>query len=238
MIRSQEALERLGSQAGVWTQRWSAQAPSVENLACAELVVGVDEAGRGALIGPVACGAVLLDPARSIVGLGDSKKLTEKRRAQLFTQITDQALASCLVLIDAKVIDRINILQATLLGMKIAVEGVQHELQENPALRHIEPSLVRIDGNRAPELSLPSVTEVKGDARFEEVSAASIVAKVGRDCFMEYLSGQVADYDLKKHKGYPTKAHMDELCAYGPTAYHRKSFAPVAKALCELVGSP
>jgi ribonuclease HII len=183
-------------------------------------VAGVDEAGRGPLAGPVVVAAVVLDPDRPIDGLDDSKKLNEKRREELFALITERSLAWTVVEIEAAEIDRINILQATLLGMKQAVEKLLPS-----------PSLALIDGNRAPDLKCTVRTIVKGDSLEPAISAASILAKVTRDRLMKKLHGDYPDYGFDRHKGYPTADHLARLVRYGPCPIHRRSFAPVKKAL-------
>ena len=190
--------------------------------AVAAPLAGVDEAGRGPLVGAVVAAAVILDPARPIDGLNDSKKLTAARREQLAARIRQQALAWALASIDADTIDRINILQATLLGMRQAVAGLA-----------VEPAHVFVDGNRLPDgLPAPAHAIVKGDARVAAISAASILAKVERDRQMLALHRQYPAYGFDRHKGYPTKAHVEALQRLGPCPQHRRSFAPV-KRLCE-----
>lgn len=183
-------------------------------------VAGVDEAGRGPLAGPVVVAAVMLSPDRPIDGLDDSKKLNEQRREELFTLITARCLASAVVEIEAAEIDRINILQATLKGMKKAVE------QLFPS-----PILALIDGNRAPDLSCTVCTIVRGDSLVPAISAASILAKVTRDRLMKKLHINYPDYGFDRHKGYPTADHLVRLARYGPCPVHRYSFAPVKKVL-------
>lgn len=177
------------------------------------VLCGVDEAGRGPLCGPVCVAAVILDPNRPIDGLNDSKKLSEKKRETLFPQIMRTALAYNVVMIGPEIIDEINILQATMLGMRQAVEGLK-----------IRPDYVLIDGNRCPELPMPCESVVKGDARSASISAASILAKVSRDHYMEQLAKQYPQYQLQKHKGYPTKEHYALLDQYGVAPIYRKSF--------------
>ncbi len=182
------------------------------------IVAGVDEAGRGPLAGPVVVAAVVLNPDRPIDGLDDSKKLNEKRREELFPLITERSLAWSVVAIEPAVIDRINILQATLLGMKQAVE------QLLPL-----PSLALIDGNQAPQLDCAVRTIVQGDSLEPAISAASILAKVTRDRLMKKLHIDYPDYGFDRHKGYPTADHLARLARYGPCPIHRRSFAPVRK---------
>lgn len=184
------------------------------------LVAGVDEVGRGPLAGDVVAAAVILDPSRPIEGLTDSKKLTEKKRDLLFDQIKERALFWSLGRASAEEIDDINILQASLLAMKRAVEGLA-----------TPPQHALVDGNRCPDLACTSEAIVKGDLTEPCISAASIIAKVTRDREMEALDKQYPGYGLAKHKGYPTKAHMEALKELGPTEIHRKSFGPVKKLL-------
>ena len=180
------------------------------------LIAGVDEAGRGPLAGPVVVAAVILDPHQAIDGLDDSKRLSEKRREALFPLIRERSRAWSVVEVDADEIDQINILQATLLGMRRAVE------QLSPA-----PSLALIDGNRAPDLDCAVKTIVQGDRLEPAISAASILAKVARDRLMKELHLRYPVYGFDRHKGYPTAEHLRLLKEYGPCAIHRKSFAPV-----------
>ncbi|MDV0437686.1 ribonuclease HII [Xanthomonas sacchari] len=186
------------------------------------LYAGVDEAGRGPLAGPVAVAAVVFDPARTrINGLDDSKQLTAARRETLYARIVERALAWQVVLIEAEEIDRLNIYQATMLGMRRAVEGVAHVA-----------GFARIDGNRVPK-GLPCAAEalVGGDARDRAIMAASIVAKVTRDRIMQRLHDEHPHYGFDLHKGYATPAHLAALAAHGPCIHHRRSFAPVRMAL-------
>ena len=185
-----------------------------------EIVAGVDEAGRGPLAGPVVVAAVVLDPDKPLDGLDDSKKLSEKRREALFPLIVERSLAWTVVAIEAAEIDRINILQATLLGMRRAVE------QLVPA-----PSLALIDGNRAPALTCAVRTIVGGDGLEPAISAASILAKVTRDRLMKKLHIDYPVYGFDRHKGYPTADHLARLTRYGPCPIHRRSFAPVKRVL-------
>lgn len=177
------------------------------------ILCGVDEAGRGPLCGPVCVAAVILDPANPIEGLNDSKKLSEKKREALFPEIKQKALAYHVVMVGPETIDELNILRATMLGMKQAVEGLL-----------IQPEYVLIDGNRCPELSVPCEAVVKGDAKSASISAASILAKVSRDHYMEKLAQEYPQYQLQKHKGYPTKEHYALLDQYGVAPIYRKSF--------------
>lgn len=177
------------------------------------VICGVDEAGRGPLCGPVSVAAVILDPSDPIEGINDSKKLSEKKRAILFEEIVRRALAYKVCLIGPETIDELNILGATMLGMQQAVEGLSQR-----------PSLALIDGNRCPKLDIPAQAVVKGDAKSASISAASILAKVTRDRFMEDLAKQYPQYQLEKHKGYPTKLHYQLLDQYGIQPFYRKSF--------------
>jgi len=181
---------------------------------------GVDEAGRGPLAGPVVVAAVILDPRKPINGLDDSKKLSERQREALCPQIKEHAIAWSVVEVAVEEIDRINILQATLQGMRRAVEGL------SPA-----PSLVLIDGNRAPELACQARTIVQGDSLEPAISAASILAKVTRDRLMKELHLEYPDYGFDRHKGYPTAGHLRRLEEHGLCAIHRRSFAPVRNLL-------
>ena len=183
-------------------------------------VAGVDEAGRGPLAGEVVAAAVILDPEQPIRDLGDSKKLSEKQREALFPVIQQQALAFSIASSSVEEIDSLNILQASLLAMKRAVEGLS-----------TLPELVYVDGNRCPQWQFHSQAIVKGDSRIAAIAAASILAKVSRDYSIQALDSRYPGYGLAQHKGYPTKAHMDALKHLGPTPIHRKSFGPVAKLL-------
>lgn len=176
-------------------------------------ICGVDEAGRGPLCGPVCVAAVVLDYNNPIEGINDSKKLSEKKREQLFEPIKEKALAYNIVFIDEETIDKLNILHATMLGMKQAVEGLA-----------ITPNLALIDGNRCPEMLIPSQYVIKGDANSACIAAASVLAKVSRDRFMCSLSKEYPQYQLDKHKGYPTALHYELLDKYGIQPFYRKSF--------------
>lgn len=182
----------------------------------ARLIAGVDEVGRGPLVGNVVTAAVILDPQKPIAGLTDSKKLSEKRRDVLFDEIKEKALAWSIGAATPKEIDQINILQATMLAMIRAVEGLR-----------IQPDWVRVDGNRCPAWSYQSEAVVKGDLLHAEISAASILAKVTRDREMQILHEQFPQYGFAGHKGYPTKQHMAALAEHGPIKEHRFSFKPV-----------
>ncbi|CDL82181.1 ribonuclease HII [Xenorhabdus szentirmaii] len=186
----------------------------------ANLIAGVDEVGRGPLVGAVVTAAVILDPANPIAGLADSKKLTEKRREKLYLEIKEKALCWSLGRAEPEEIDQLNILHATMLAMQRAVAGLS-----------ITPDYVLIDGNRCPALAMPSQAVVKGDSLVAEISAASILAKVTRDREMAELDKQFPDYGFAKHKGYPTALHLEKLASLGATEHHRKSFAPVKRAL-------
>jgi len=192
-------------------------------LSLIPLGCGVDEAGRGPLAGPVYAAAVILDPARPIHGLDDSKKLSEKKREWLALEIRDKALAFGIAYATVEEIDQINILQATLLAMRRAVETLP--LQPNHAL---------IDGNRCPQLAMPSRAIIRGDALEPAISAASILAKTARDAEMLRIHADYPHYALDRHKGYDTAAHRAALQMYGPAYFHRKSFAPVRALLNKL----
>ncbi len=185
-----------------------------------ELVAGVDEVGRGPLCGAVVTAAVILDPARPIIGLNDSKKLTEARREQLFDEICAKALSWSIARAEVEEIDQLNILHATMLAMQRAVAGL-----------HITPKLALIDGNRCPVLAVPSAAVVKGDSKVPAIAAASILAKVSRDREMQALDRQYPGYGIAGHKGYPTPVHLAALQRLGPTPIHRRSFGPVRKLL-------
>ena len=184
------------------------------------LVAGVDEVGRGPLVGAVVTAAVILDPARPIVGLNDSKKLSEKRRLALYDEIKEKAIAWSLGRAEPHEIDELNILHATMLAMQRAVAGLA-----------VTPEYVLVDGNRCPALPMPSMAVVKGDSRVAEISAASILAKVTRDAEMAELDLTFPQYGFAQHKGYPTAFHLERLAEHGATAHHRRSFAPVRRAL-------
>lgn len=181
---------------------------------------GVDEAGRGPLAGAVFAAAVILDPARPVAGLADSKKLSEKKREALALEIREYALAWAIASASAEEIDRINILQASLLAMKRAVEGLS-----------IVPHEVAVDGLHCPALAMPARAVVKGDSLVAEISAASILAKTARDAEMRELHLIYPQYDFARHKGYPTAAHLEAIQCHGVTPQHRRSFGPVRRAL-------
>ena len=175
---------------------------------------GVDEAGRGPLCGPVCVAACILDPEKPVYGINDSKKLSEKKREALFEEIKAKALAYSIIFVGPEVIDRENILHATLGGMRRAVEELA-----------ITPRLVLVDGNRCPEgLAMPAQPVVKGDAASASIGAASILAKVSRDRYMLELDRQYPQYQLAKHKGYPTKLHYELIEKYGIQPFYRRSF--------------
>jgi ribonuclease HII len=175
---------------------------------------GVDEAGRGPLCGPVCVAACILDPEAPIAGVNDSKKLSEKKREALYEEITQKALAYKVVFVGPEEIDRINILRATMEGMQSAVEGLS-----------LVPNYVLIDGNRCPEgLLIPAESVIKGDGTSASIAAASILAKVSRDRYMEELDKQYPQYQLAKHKGYPTKLHYELIAQYGIQPFYRRSF--------------
>ncbi|ATV43716.1 ribonuclease HII [Pectobacterium brasiliense] len=186
----------------------------------ASCIAGVDEVGRGPLVGAVVTAAVVLDPTRPIVGLADSKKLSEKRRLSLYDEIKEKALAWSLGRAEPEEIDQLNILHATMLAMQRAVAGLA-----------VVPDFVLIDGNRCPALPMPAQAVVKGDSRVAEISAASIMAKVTRDREMVELDQRFPAYGFAQHKGYPTAFHLEKLAALGATEFHRRSFAPVRRAL-------
>jgi len=183
-------------------------------------VAGVDEVGRGPLAGPVVAAAVILDPERPIEGLADSKKLSEKRREALAEVIKEQALSWALGRAEVEEIDRLNILQASLLAMQRAVAGLQ------PAAE-----FALVDGNRCPDLACPAEAVIKGDDRVPVISAASVIAKVARDREMVALEQTFPGYGLAQHKGYPTKAHLESLQRLGVATIHRRTFGPVRKIL-------
>ncbi|MGH8085001.1 MAG: ribonuclease HII [Lysobacter sp.] len=188
----------------------------------AQRIAGVDEAGRGPLAGPVVVAAVVLGPGRTpINGLNDSKQLNEARREALYQRIVERAVAWHVVAVEVEEIDRINIFQATMLGMRLALEGVAHATE-----------LARIDGNALPRgLPCPAEAWIGGDTRDRAIMAASILAKVTRDRAMVAMHEQWPHYGFAAHKGYSTPAHLSALAAHGPCPQHRRSFAPVRAAL-------
>ena len=186
----------------------------------AALVAGVDEAGRGPLAGPVVAAAVILDDLNPIKGLADSKKLTALRREKLYDEIRAKALCCSIAEASVEEIDELNILQATLLAMRRAVEGLR-----------LKPNKVLVDGNRLPVLDVLAEAIVKGDSKVPAISAASILAKVTRDRWCVQIDHDFPQYGFAKHKGYGTEAHLQALRAHGATPWHRKSFSPVAEVL-------
>ena len=185
-----------------------------------QYVAGVDEVGRGPLAGSVVTGAFILDPENPVQGLADSKKLSEKRREQIAEEIREKALAWAIGRAEVEEIDSINILQATMQAMTRAVQYLS-----------IQPDFVLVDGNRCPEFACPAEAVIKGDENVEQISAASILAKVARDTEMVEMDEKYPGYGLAKHKGYPTKTHIAALEELGVTPIHRRSFGPV-KRLC------
>lgn len=184
------------------------------------LVCGVDEAGRGPLAGPVVAAAVILDPARPIAGLNDSKKLSAKKRVALAGLIRERALAWAVAEASVEEIDQLNILHASMLAMQRAVAALQ-----------VTPERALIDGNRCPSLAMPAEAVVQGDAKVAAIAAASILAKTVRDEGMLGLHAQYPHYGFDRHMGYPTAAHCAALAAHGVSPVHRRSFAPVARQL-------
>ncbi len=189
------------------------------------LVAGVDEAGRGPLAGPVVAAAVILDERNPIKGLADSKVLTARKREQLYDEIRAKALCCSIAQASVEEIDQINILQATLLAMRRAVEGLR-----------LKPSLVLVDGNRLPLLSMRAEAIVKGDSKVAAISAASILAKVTRDRWCAELDAKYPQYGFAGHKGYGTAEHLAALQAHGACPEHRKSFSPVTQVLTAAQG--
>lgn len=183
-------------------------------------IAGVDEVGRGCLAGPVVAAAVILDPNRPIKGLCDSKKLSAKKRDELAQEIKEKALAWSVAAMGPEVIDKINILQATLEAMKAAVEKLP-----------VEPDFVQVDGNKLPKWKWLSEAVVKGDDKVEWISAASIIAKTTRDGYMCKIAELYPQYGFEHHVGYGTAEHIKALKAYGPTPIHRKTFAPVREVI-------
>ena len=191
------------------------------------LVAGVDEAGRGPLAGPVVAAAVILDELKPIRGLGDSKTISPARRERLYDEIRAKALACCIAEASVEEIDRLNILQATLLAMQRAVHGLR-----------LSPRKVLVDGNRLPLLKVPAEAIVKGDATVPAISAASILAKVHRDRLCLALHDTHPAYGFATHKGYPTAAHLAALRAHGACEAHRRSYAPVRAVLDQAALAP
>ena len=184
------------------------------------MIAGVDEAGRGPLAGPVVAAAVILDISRPIVGLADSKILSERKRDALFNEIKENALSWAIALATVEEIDELNILQATLLAMQRAVNGLA-----------IQPDQVLVDGNQLPKLSMPAQAIIKGDSKVQEISAASILAKVERDRLMVNLDKEYPEFTFRQHKGYGTKQHLNEIDKLGISPIHRKSFNPIKTML-------
>lgn len=182
------------------------------------LIAGVDEAGRGPLIGSVVTAAVILDPNNPIVGLNDSKKLSEKRREQLFVEIQKNALAWCIAEATHLEVDALNILQATMLAMKRAIEGLL-----------VAPNLALIDGNRCPNTHITCQAIIGGDGLEACIGAASILAKVTRDRQLQQLDVEHPQFGFAKHKGYPTKAHLEAIAIHGILPEHRRSYGPIKK---------
>ena len=185
-----------------------------------EVICGVDEAGRGPLAGPVFAAAVILDPARPIEGLRDSKKLSAVRRDELAVIIRRDALAWAIAQCSETEIDELNILQATMLAMRRAIEGLS-----------VLPSLALIDGNRCPVCSIRTEAIIKGDDKVTEISAASILAKTARDAALTEMHRTYPQYAFDQHKGYPTALHLERLRAHGVSPVHRRSYAPVRELL-------
>jgi ribonuclease HII len=184
------------------------------------LIAGVDEAGRGPLAGPVVAAAVILDERQPIRGLADSKVISPRKRERLFDEIRAKALACCIAEASVEEIDRLNILQATLLAMRRAVDGLR-----------LVPQRVLVDGNQLPVLTMPAAAIVKGDAKVPAISAASILAKVHRDRLCLAMHAAHPGYGFAQHKGYPTAEHLAALRALGACALHRRSYAPVRAVL-------
>ncbi len=191
-----------------------------ELIVPAGLVCGIDEAGRGPLAGPVVAAAVILDPARPIPGLNDSKKLSEKKRDALAVLIRERALAWAVAEASVDEIDRLNILHATMLAMQRAVAGLS-----------IKPESALVDGNRCPKLDMPAEAAVKGDGKIASIAAASILAKTVRDAGMLILHAKYPHYGFDRHMGYPTAEHCAALETHGASPVHRRSFGPVARQL-------
>jgi len=189
------------------------------------VICGVDEAGRGPLAGPVFAAAVILDPDRPIDGLRDSKKLNEAQRDTLAEQIRERALAWCIAQSSEEEIDRLNILHATMLAMRRAIEGLS-----------VTPTLALIDGNRCPVVNVLTEAIVKGDDKVPAISAASILAKTARDAALMELHAAYPQYAFDLHKGYPTPLHLERLRQHGASPVHRKSYAPVREALASGAG--
>jgi ribonuclease HII len=198
----------------------AAHLPVELNWSISGLMAGVDEAGRGPLVGPVMAAAVILDDRQPIKGLADSKKLTAKQREKLFDEIRAKALCCSVAQASVEEIDQLNILQATLLAMRRAVDGLR-----------LPPKLVLVDGNRLPALTMQAKAIVKGDSLVPAISAASILAKVSRDRWCAEYDLQFPQYGFARHKGYGTAAHLAALAEHGACPEHRKTFRPVAEVL-------
>ena len=183
-----------------------------------KFVAGVDEAGRGPLAGPVYAAAVVFPEGVIIDGVNDSKKLTEKKREELFDVIIENATAYSIVSVDENEIDKINILNASMKAFKLALEGLS-----------VKADFALLDGNRAPELEIPFQTVVKGDAKVQAIAAASILAKVARDRYITEMDKVYPQYGFSKHKGYPTKEHKEAVALYGPSPIHRLTFKGVSE---------
>lgn len=196
--------------------------PPFEYPSGVQLIAGIDEVGRGPLVGDVVTAAVILDPSNPIEGLTDSKKLSEKKRLALFPEIQEKALAWSIGRCSAEEIDELNILQATMVAMQRAVEGLS-----------VQPEFCLVDGNKVPNLSMAAQAVVKGDLRVAEISAASILAKVVRDQEMLDLDKLHPEFGFASHKGYPTKAHLEAIEKHGVIEQHRKSFKPVQRVLAQ-----
>ena len=204
--------------------RRAAERGDTVDVVAGKLTAGVDEAGRGPLAGPVVAAAVILDPARPIPGLDDSKRLSPQRREALDAEIRARAAGWAIARVDVDVIDAINILEATMLAMREAVARL------DPA-----PERVLVDGNRCPDLPCPARAVVRGDAGVAAIGAASILAKVARDREMVEMDRRYPGYGFARHKGYGTRAHREALFRLGPSPIHRRSFAPVKSALSRCV---
>lgn len=194
----------------------------VQSQAVAKLTAGTDEVGRGPLAGDVVAAAVILEPSAPIQGLADSKKLSPRQRQDCYLQIIEQARAYAVGRASVTEIDRLNILQASLLAMHRAVIALK-----------LQPEFVYVDGNRCPAWSYPSQAIIRGDSLVPSIAAASIVAKVTRDSEMQELDGTYPGYGFARHKGYPTTAHLAALKSLGPCPIHRRSFAPVAELISD-----
>lgn len=190
---------------------------------------GIDEAGRGPLAGAVYAAAVILNPERPILGLADSKKISEAKRNALTIEIKAHALAWGIASVSAQEIDDINILQASMLAMQRAYLAMVNDF-------NIHATLIQVDGNRTPKFDLPCEAIVKGDSKVAEISAASILAKTARDASLLELDSRYPQYGFAQHKGYPTALHLERLAEFGVTAEHRRSYAPVKKLLVLHVG--